>query len=365
MLPGKLEGVGWFTCHTFKRIVLSQPKTTFYFVFDRPYSNEFVFADNVKPIVLFPQARHPLLFYLYFEFSLARFLNKTRPSLFVSPDGFLSERYKGIQLPVLHDLNYMHNPEYLPYLTAKYYNYFFPRFVNKAKRIATVSEYSKKDIIKTFNYPEEKIDVVYNGIHESFRPVDGKFAEDIRQRFAKGSPYFVFIGALHKRKNIDNMLRAFDRFKDSDSGNHKLLIVGEPMFGSADMRKVYASMRHKKEVLFVGRQYNNDLRNIVASSKALLLVSYFEGFGIPIIEAMQCDVPVITSNCTSMPEVAGDAAILVDPSSIEQIAGAITQMANDRVLRKTLIQKGRSQRKKFSWDKTAERMWSSIEKCLE
>ncbi len=364
LLQGKLEGIGWFTYHTFKRIVHSHPDVTFYFVFDRPYGQEFVFGGNVKPIVLFPQARHPFLFYLFFEFALTRFLNKTKPDLYVSPDGFLSQRYKGLQLPVFHDLNFMHHPDYLPSLTAWYYNRFFPKYVKKAKRIVTVSEYSKRDITQTFGYPENHIDVVYNGVHEAFRPVQGGIATNVRRQFAEGAPYFVYIGALHKRKNIDNMLRAFDRFKETDSGGHKLLIVGASMFGSSELRKVYQSMHHQKDVLFVGRQYNEDLRKIVAASKALLLVSHFEGFGIPIIEAMQCDVPVITSNCTSMPEVAGDAALLVDPSLVEQIAGAMTSMANDRKLREKLIENGRKQREKFSWDKTADLMWSSIEKCF-
>ncbi len=364
LLPGKLEGIGWFTYHTFKRIVQSHPEVSFYFVFDRSYSKEFIFADNVKPVVLFPQARHPFLYYLFFEYSLTRFLNQIKADLFVSPDGFLSERYRGLQLPVFHDLNFMHNPDYVPYLTSKYYNYFFPRYAKKAKRIVTVSEYSKQDIAQTFNYPEEHIDVTYNGVHEIFRPVDAEVAERTKQHFAEGSPYFVYIGALHKRKNIDNMLRAFDVFKDSDSGNHKLLIIGALMFGSEDLREVYQAMRHRNDVLFVGRQYDEDLRNIVAASTALLLVSHFEGFGIPIIEAMQCDVPVVTSNCTSMPEVAGDAALLVDPGSVDQIAMAISQMANDEKLRHKLIENGRLQRQKFSWDQTAERMWSSIEKCL-
>lgn len=365
LLQGKLEGIGWFTYHTFKRIVRDHPKVTFHFVFDRTFSREFVFADNVKPVVLFPQARHPFLYYLFFEFSVARFLNQTKPDLYISPDGFLSQKYEGLQLPVFHDLNFVHHPDYLPYLTAKYYNHYFPKYAKKAKRIVTVSEYSKRDIAQTFEFPESQIDVVYNGVHEAFRPVDTETAEGIRNHFAEEAPYFVYIGALHKRKNIDNMLRAFDRFKHTDSGGHKLLIVGAPMFGSADLRKTYQSMRHQKDVLFVGRQYNEDLRKIVAASKALLLVSHFEGFGIPIIEAMQCDVPVITSNRTSMPEVAGDAALLVEPSSVEQIASAMTRIACDSKLRTKLIKNGRNQREKFSWDKTAERMWSSIEKCLE
>ncbi len=364
LLPGKLEGIGWFTFQAFKRIVEQHSKITFYFIFDRPFSKEFVFADNVRPVTLYPPARHPVLYYLFFEFAVSRFLNKVGADLFVSPDGFLSGRFKGPQLPVFHDLNFMHKPDFIPYLTGKYYTHFFPKYAAMARRIATVSEYSKADIANTFQYPADRIDVVYNGVHEIFAPVDDSTARATREEFTGGSPYFVYIGALHKRKNIGNMLHAFDRFRASDQQQHKLLIVGAPMFNSGDIRKVYQLMQYKDDVIFTGRQYEHVLRKIVASARALLLVSHFEGFGIPIIEAMQCDVPVIASRVTSMPEVAGEAALMVEPSSIDQIEGAMRRMAEDDGLRKSLVDKGRQQKEKFSWDKTAGLLWESMEKCL-
>ncbi len=259
----------------------------------------------------------------------------------------------------------MHNPEFLPYLTGKYYTRFFPEYAAMAKRIATVSQYSKNDIAKTFRYPADRIDVVYNGVHEVFAPVSPETARATREEFAQGSPYFVYIGALHKRKNIENMLHAFDMFKNTDQQRYKLLVVGAPMFGSKSLRKVFQSMQHKEDVVLVGRKYDNTLRNIVASARALLLVSHFEGFGVPILEAMQCDVPVIASRATSMPEVAGDAALLADPSSKDQIFDAMHQIAGNESLRQSLIQKGRQQRREFSWDRSARLLWESMEKCLE
>ncbi len=365
LIPGKLEGIGWFTYQNFKRIVRDHPECTFYFIFDRPFSREFVFADNVRPVRLFPPARHPVLYYIFFEFAVSRFLNKVGADLFVSPDGFLSRRFKGPQLPVFHDLNFMHNPEFLPYLTAKYYTRFFPEYAAMAKRIVTVSQYSKNDIEQTFHFPGDRIDVVYNGVHEVFAPVSHDTARATREQFAEGCPYFVYIGALHKRKNIENMLHAFDIFKRTDQQQYKLLVVGAPMFGSKALRKVFQSMQHKEDVVLVGRKYEHTLRNIVASSRALLLVSYFEGFGVPILEAMQCDVPVIASRATSMPEVGGDAVLLADPSSAEQIADAMRQIANNDGLKESLIQKGRQQRQNFSWDKSAALLWESMVKCLE
>ncbi len=364
LLPGKLEGIGWFTYQSLKRIVKAHPEHSFHFLFDRPWDEAFVFADNVKPVSLFPQARHPVLYYIYFELAVSRYLKKTDADLFFSPDGFLTGRFSGPQLPVFHDLNFMHNPEFIPFLSRKYYTHFFPKFAKKATRIATVSNYSKQDIVNTFQYPADHIDVVYNGVHEIFEPVNEETQRATRQKISGGSPYFVYIGALHRRKNIDNMLRAFDQFRRQSQQDYKLVIVGAPMFGSGELEQVLNNMDHKNDVIMAGRKYDDDLRNIIASAQALLLVSYFEGFGIPIIEAMQCDVPVISSNVTSMPEVAGDAALLTDPSSIGQIAEAMQTMAQDETLRQALIEKGRKQRQQFSWDKTAARLWDSMEKCL-
>ena len=364
LIPGKLEGIGWFACQTLKRIVRAHPEVDFHFLFDRPYSNEFIFAPNVKPVRLFPPARHPFLYYCYFEQSLTRYLNHTAPDLFLSPDGFLSTRYRGKQLPVFHDLNFMHFPHFLPMLTRSYYLHYFPKFARKACRIATVSEFSKEDIVRTFCYPEDQVDVVYNGVNQVFAPVDDSEARATRQKFTGGRPCFVYIGSLHKRKNIGNMLRAFDAFRKNDPEQHKLVIIGAPMFGSGDIRKAFGSMAYRDDVLIMGRQYGDVLRSLVASSKALLLVSHFEGFGIPIIEAMQSDVPVITSDVASMPEVAGDAALLVSPGSVDQIAEAMRRIASDPGLREALIRKGRQQRLRFSWDKTAERLWHGMEKCM-
>ncbi len=364
LLTGKLEGIGWFTYQGLKRIVRAHPEVKFYFIFDRPFCPSFIFAGNVHPVRLRPPARHPLLYYLYFEYALAGYLKRLQPDLFVSPDGFLSCRYQGKQLPVFHDLNFMHHPEYVPRLTASYYKYFFPKYAAKASRIATVSDFSKNDIVRTFGYPAEKVDVVYNGVNEGFAPVDQAASEEIKRRHTEGRPYFVYIGALHKRKNIDHMLLAFDRFRGRDQEGHKLVVIGAPMFGSGDIERVFQSMVYKDDVIMAGRLYGEELRALVASARALLLVSHFEGFGIPIIEAMKCEVPVIASNVTSMPEVAGGAALLVNPSSVDEIANAMQEIAGNKALREQLVALGKVRALDFSWDKTAGLLWDSMMMCV-
>lgn len=364
VLPGKLEGIGWFAFQTFWRLAQNHPEVQFYFIFDRKYNPQLTFTENIEPVVLFPPARHPALYYLFFEQAIPAYLNKLKPDLFVSSDGLLSLAYKGRQLPVFHDLNFIHNPENLPWISSKYFRWGFPKYAKIAQRIATVSEFSKTDIVKTLNYPAEKVDVVYNGTNQFFEPVSHQTALMVRQKYTGGCPYFVYVGSLHKRKNIENMLQAFDLFKATDNDNYKFIVVGKPMFGNGGINRLVDSLKHKDDVIFAGRLYNDKLNEVVASARALMLVSFFEGFGIPIIEAMNCDVPVITSNVASMPEVAGEAALLVDPHSVEAIAQAMRAIATDNDLHQSLINKGRITRQRYSWDLTAENMWNSIQKCL-
>lgn len=266
---------------------------------------------------------------------------------------------------VFHDLNFKHYPADLPFFERKYYNYFFPRYAHKAQRIATVSEYSKADIVKQYGVSPDKIDVVYNGANESFRPLTDEEKTTTRKIFADGQPYFVFVGALNPRKNLVNLFRAFDLFKQSDKQNIKLLVVGEKMYWTSRIREAYEQMQYKEDVIFTGRLGLEDLNNVFGSALALTYVSYFEGFGIPIVEAFRAETPVITSNVTSMPEVAGDAALLTDPFSPVSISDAMTRIASDEKLRKDLIDKGKQQRLKFTWQKSADRLWKSMEKVFE
>jgi glycosyltransferase involved in cell wall biosynthesis len=364
LIKNKLEGIGWFTYETFKRITQNHPEHQFYFIFDRPYDHDFIFAPNVHPIVIGPKARHPFLFYWWFEFSVPKILQKICADIFISPDGYLSLKSQINSLAVIHDINFMHFPKGLPFLQQKYYRYFFPKFAKKANRIATVSDYSKKDINHQFHVNKEWIDVVYNGANNIYQPISDEEKEKTKQKFTWGYDFFIFVGALSPRKNIGNLLLAFEKFKEQTNSPVKLLIVGEKMFKTKKIKHIYKNLHYKDDVLFVGRMSPENLKVLYGSALALTFVPYFEGFGIPIIEAMHCNTPVITSNVTSMPEVAGDAALLADPFSMDSIADAMINIYKDKNLCNQLIEKGKIQRQKFSWEKTAAKLWESIEKVL-
>lgn len=365
LLKGKLEGIGWFTLETLKRMTINHPEHQFIFIFDRPFDDDFIFSENVTPVVIGPPTRHPVLWYLWFEFQIPRILKKYKADLFLSPDGYLSLRTKVLQLAVIHDINFVHRPGDLPWLKAKYYNKYFPKFSRIAKRIATVSFYSKEDITRSFKVDYDKIDVVYDGINQVFEPISNEEKVVVRDRFTGGSEYFLFVGALHPRKNVSGLLNAFDAFRSVTDNNMKLVIVGGEMHKTGDIFETYNNMRYKKDVVFTGRVSTADLHDIFGAALALTFIPFFEGFGIPIVEAMSAGIPVICSNTTSIPEVGGNAVLYADPLKIDQITEAMLKLSNDEELRKTLIEKGFEQKNKFSWDETARLLWLSIERALQ
>ncbi len=364
LLKNKLEGIGWFTYESFSRIVKAHPEHEFHFIFDRPWSDEFIFADNVIPHKISPPARHPLLIYSWYEFALPSLIKKIKPGLLVSPDAFTSLRAQVKKLTVIHDINFEHYPDQMSFSNFKLYKFYTPRIAQISDRIATVSAFSKNDIIKHYGVSGDKIDVVYNGSHSNFRPVSKEKKQQTKQKYTQGADYFIFIGALNPRKNLGRLFKAFDAFKSTTQNNIKYVIVGEKMYWSKDIREAYESMACKNDVIFTGRLEPDELANMLGSAIAITYASVFEGFGIPIVEAFNAEIPVITSNTSAMPEVAGDAAMIVDPFSINSIAEAMKAVASDEQLRQKLVASGKKRKQMFSWDKTADNVWKSIEKTI-
>jgi glycosyltransferase involved in cell wall biosynthesis len=364
LIPNKLDGIGWFSSQTLKRITQQHPNIHFVFLFDRDYDDQFIFSDNITPLVIGPKARHPFLYYAWFHVAVKNLLNKMKPDLFLSPDGFLSPGATCKQLPVIHDINFFHNPKDLGYLTSKYYNHFFPQYAKIASRIATVSEYSKADIAKHYHINPHKIDVVYNGINDGFKPLDEEERQKNRALYAQGKPYFLFVGSQSPRKNLNRLIQAFDLFKQQSNSDFKLVLVGAVYNSADDVNKVIEKSNYKNDILFIGRKTQDELENIMASAFALTFVPYFEGFGIPLVEAMQCLVPIICSNTTSIPEIAGDAALIVNPFEVTDIANAMMRLVNEKELTHHLIKNGIAQKQHFSWDKSASLLMDSINKII-
>jgi len=364
LVDGKMDGIGWFTYETTRRIVDAHPEHTFFLLFDRKPAPRFVFAQNAKTVVLCPPAHHPVLWWWFFELSVASYLKRNKIDLFLSPDGFLPLHSNIPSLSVIHDINFEHFSDNLRPSHQRFMTHFFPRYAQHANRIATVSEYSKQDIATTYHIDSKKIDVVYDGSHDGYRPHTEQEKAAIRQRYTDGNPYLIFISTILKRKNLANLLLAFDRVKDMETSSLKLVVVGNPVWWQDELETAYNNMHHKEDVLMSGHVEPTDLAALLSASEALVYPSFFEGFGIPILEAMYAETAVIASKTTSMPEVGGDAVLYIDPHSPDDIAHAINKL-NDSSLREELIARGRTQREKFSWDKTAQLLWDSLIRIKE
>ncbi|RSK45346.1 glycosyltransferase family 4 protein [Hymenobacter rigui] len=361
LLPGdKLEGIGRFTFETLRRMVQQQPEHTFHFLFDRAFDERYLFGPNVVPHVLQPPARHPLLWVAWFEGAVARWLRKHRPAVFLSPDGYTTLRTRVPRVTVLHDLAFEHFPQDVDRLVLRYYRYFTPRFANASARLVAVSEATRRDIVQTYGIPEEKISVVYNAVDAHFQPQPPTVQQATRERYAAGKDYLLFVGALQPRKNLVNLLRAFDAFKVVTSSPVKLLVVGRTAWKAGPIFDVYQQLRYRQDVHLTGRVTDAELVELYAAALATCYVPYFEGFGIPVIEAQTCHSPVITSNCSSLPEVAGNAAHLVDPFSVASIAEGLTQVAQSAEYRQQLVEQGQRNVQRFSWDTSARQLWAEV-----
>ncbi len=363
LIPGKIEGIGRFTLETLRIITRAHPEHSFIFLFDRKFNDEYIFSDNITPVVCHPQARHPVLWYLFFEYGVPAALAIHKPDLFLSPDGWLSLRTNVSSLPVIHDLNFFHYPQFLPFHVRKYYHWFFPRFVQKARRISTVSEFTCNDLVSTFQIDRSKIDIIYNGAR-GFSPPDKETINKTRATFARGSAYFLFVGLIHPRKNLSNLFIAYERFRNEVNCNVKLLIAGSRKWWTPEMQKALDENTWREDIIFTGRVDDKTLNDIMGSALALVYISWFEGFGLPVLEAMHCNTPVICSSTTSLPEVGGDAVLYADPADIDTVKSAMIKLYKDPALRKELIEKAKIRREKFNWQTTADLLWKSIEKCL-
>jgi len=365
ILKDKMEGLGWFSYESIKRIIQQHPEHQFLLIFSKGIVPEFLSFDNVETVNIGPPFYRPLALYLKFEYLLPYYLKKHKIDLFISTDGISSVKIKTKQLLVIHDLNFEENSQWINKSFANYYKKYFPKWARNANRIATVSEYSKNDIHKKYQIPLNKIDVVYNGANQEYSKISESEQENIKSEYTNGSDYFIFVGSLHPRKNIARLFLSFDIFKKTDTQNIKLLIVGSRFFWNKEIQNAYNSLQYKNDIVFTGHLSVDILKKLMSSALALTYISLFEGFGIPLVEAMYSETSIISSNTSCLPEIAKDAALYVNPYQTEEIAKAMTEISNNKSLRTELIAKGQKQKTKFSWQQTADKLWSAIEKTIQ
>ncbi|MFA6282469.1 MAG: glycosyltransferase family 1 protein, partial [Candidatus Omnitrophota bacterium] len=306
------------------------------------------------------KSKNPIERYL---FELPKLLNSDRPDV-------LHTQYHGpipLVCPValtVHDISYERYPQYFSFLDQLRLKIFVPFFIKQSAQVITISEFSKKEIVAKYNVDTKKVSVIYCGIDSDFFNFKEEDSDkNILDSLGVRQPYLLYVGALQPRKNVEGALKAaLPLIKKNPL--LKIIIVGPKAWKYSGIQKVIAQESDlKKAVMFTGFVEKIALRALYRNSLAFVYIPFYEGFGLPVIEAMACGSPVITSNVTSLPEVAGEAAILVDPQNLNEITTAMDRIVSSAALRDELRQKGFRRAKDFSWQKAAKETFAIYQKA--
>ncbi len=256
----------------------------------------------------------------------------------------------------VHDLSFMRYPQAFPPMQRAYLHSQVRRSVRAARRVIAVSQATKQDVVELFGAPAERIDVVYNGVDAGFCPAPAAEVEAFRRRAGLPGRYILHLGTLEPRKNLVRLVQAFARVRAHDAGQPavKLVLAGGKGWDYDAIFAEVARQGLQQEVIFPGYVPDEELAWWYRAAALFVYPSLLEGFGLPVLEAMACGAPVATSNLSSLPEVAGDAALLVDPTSVDALADALLRLLADAGLARELRSRGLAQAARFPWSRTAQ-----------
>lgn len=355
---GQLTGLGTYTTHLIRALTGSDmiPKKHMLPPFEFHFYRSEHYGRNTPSRLIWENAVLPGL------------IKRDKVELLHVP-AFAPALFKRTRTVVtVHDLIGMLFPNQVGWASRFYWGTWLPEAVKSATTLIADSESTRKDLIRHLGVPEKKITVIYPSGHENF--ICSFAAEEIQRTQSRQgihSPYFLFVGTLEPRKNLARALHSFDVLKKSGrTGNIQFVVVGSKQFAHGSFfQQLKQSLKNDGEgILFTGYIDHEELNHLYCGAIALVYPSLYEGFGIPILEAMASGCPVITSNTSSTPEVAGDAALLVDPREESQLTQSLERVACNPDLRLRLREAGLHQINKFSWKKTAEETLKVYEKTL-
>jgi glycosyltransferase involved in cell wall biosynthesis len=256
----------------------------------------------------------------------------------------------------IHDLINLRQPDYHGRMNRIKYRLLLKLAVKWADRIITVSDYTKDEIIKHLNADNNKIKVVHLAADSRFKPVLNKRTiREIKSKYKIEGKYILSVGKSYTHKNIPHLIRAFKKLATGGNLEHKLVLVGEKFWGPAnlDVMKTIEDLELGEKVIWPGYIDDEDMPSLYSGAELFVMPSYYEGFGLPLLEAMSCGTPVIASNVTSIPEVVGNAGILVSPDDVDELTQSMLTLIKDKKKRNALIEKGLERSRMFSWEKCA------------
>lgn len=324
--------------------------------------NEYVvFYNSEKHLGRFPHAReivvpfsNPLTRLFREHVLMPIFYKKEKLDLIHNTKSAISLFKPCKTVVTIHDIIPLTNPETETFMAKSYWKIQIPVAAKRADKIITISEYARKEISGYFKLEEKSIAVVPNCYEDRFRPIsDAEELEQIRSKYSLPSNYILYVGTIQPRKNLNLLIKSFFSLKKSGKISQKLVIAGRKGWLSSSLFDLIKELGIEGEVIFTGFVPDEELPYIYNMADIFVYLSLFEGFGIPPLEAMACGIPVVCSNTTSLPEVVGDAGMLVNPMDQNAVEEAILKVLENPELRIDMREKGLIQAKKFSWERTA------------
>jgi len=348
-IVGKRAGKGQYTYNLVKALIEADSKNQYFLYCSRSLPEDLKPSENFQQRII----RKPSLFWHIVTFVQ---LKKDKVDVFLAPTSYIIPAlgYRK-SVVVVHDLfsflglvSRQKKATITERLAAR-------RAFRYARKIIAISQNTKDDLMRLFNINPKKISVIYNGVDKQFIPIQNKSEIDrVLKQYKLPDKFFLFVSTLEPRKNVVRLIRAYYQLSTSNQqATTKLVIVGQRGWSYQKIFDTVDELNLKEKVIFADYIENEDLPYLYNAALAFVLPSLYEGFGLPVLEAMACQCPMITSNVSSLPEVGGKAVLYVDPYRVDEIAKVMKKVLVNQDLRKELQQKGLERAKKFSWEKTA------------
>ncbi len=312
-----------------------------------------VSSPRLQEVVCPISSRYRPLRALWEQTRFASYVSRSGVDVLFCPHSLLPTRCPVPMVQVVHDLQVFDLPDNFPPVKRAYLHRRLPDSARRAAAIIAVSEFTRQSVIRNLHAPADKISVILEAASPDFTPRSEAEVAATRQRLGLDRPYLLCLSTSHKHKHMDRLVRAFDALKDSWSGPEQLVMAGLPGSGEAEFRAALEQARHRADLVHLGRLPYEQLPPLYTGALGLVFPSCYEGFGLPVVEAMACGCPVACSEAGSLPEAAGDAALFFDSHSDQAVAAAMQRLLAEPELRDDLRRRGRERVKSLTWAETA------------
>jgi glycosyltransferase involved in cell wall biosynthesis len=341
-------GIGQYIVHLINGLAQVDRKNEYVVLQSRKDESNILKQPNFKRVSLWTPSHHRLE-----RFSLNVELMRLGLDLLHSPDFIPPHRPSCRSVITVHDLAFMLYPHFLTRESAHYYGH-IDEAVRWTDHIIAVSASTKRDIVEHLGVSEDRITVVHEAYNPIFHPIDRDVAKErVRERYGVEGPFVLFVSTIEPRKNVPALLRAMWQLHECYKEDMQLVMAGGKGWLFDDIFALIQELKLDERVHLLGQVPNEDLLDLYNSAEMLAHPAFYEGFGLPPLEAMACGLPVIVSNVASLPEVVGDAALLIDPHDIDELSAAIWRVLNDGELHQEMREKGLRQAERFSWERGA------------